>query len=410
MCVRGLSCETNTCTMWNMTLLDEPLAGVLPDLSGFVAAVAEHERQVAALALQLQAIERSGLWGVDGSVSIGSWLREHCRMSSRDAGRLVRLGRFLASYEAFADAALLGVLSASQIEALGQLSTPKHADLLGLHQAELVDLVAPMTVADTAAVCARWRANAEAVIDGPAPADDDHDRHLHLSRASDGALVGNLQLFGAAATEVEKALRNATTYDGDSDDRTHGERGADALFDICAFFNKNHEQPGTPRNLPQVGVSVDAASLAADHPEGVVVDTHEPLTPQCTDTYLCDCKIHTILRGPHGEPVGFGDSLYTVPRKLFHQIAARDGGCRFPGCDRNIRHTDAHHIRYWRHAGRTDYANLVLLCSRHHHYVHQTNVQLRFDEHWRLHVYWHDGRTRTSKPRGAPPKPRRNKP
>ncbi len=400
---------TNKCTVDNMTLLDEPVTGLLPDLPGFVAALAEHERQAAALALQLQAIERSGLWGLDGSVSVAAWLRDHGRMSRRHAHQMVRNGRFLASYESFADAALIGVLSASQIEALGHLHKPKHADLLAEHQAELVELVAPLTVADTVAVCARWRANADAVIDGPAP-DPDEDRHLTLSRGSDGALLGHLQLFGAAATEVEKALRNATTYDGTHDERTQGERGADALFDICAFFNKNHTDDGTPRNLPHISISVDESTLNAGRPEGVVADTEQPMSPTCTDTYLCDCKIHTIIRGPQREPLSFGDSQYTVPRKLFNQVAARDGGCRFPGCDRKIRHCDAHHIRYWRHAGKTEYHNLALLCSRHHHYVHETNVQLKLDEDGQLHIFWHDGRTRTSQPRGAPPTAGRKKP
>jgi hypothetical protein len=62
----------------------------------------------------------------------------------------------------------------------------------------------------------------------------------------------------------------------------------------------------------------------------------------CTDTYLCDCKIHVIVRDADGQPEAFGRSVYTVPRKLFRQVAARDGGCRMPGCDRKVRHCDAH--------------------------------------------------------------------
>ena len=391
-----------------MIALDEPVAGVLPDLPGFVAAIAEHERQAAMLALQLHAIERSGMWGLDGSVSIAAWLRDHCRMSRRDANAWVRRARVLGEYDSFAFAAVTGALSASQIEALSRLHTPKHADLLAEQQAALVEIVADLNVADTETVCRRWRDNAKDVAsDEPA---DEPDRHLSMSRASDGVLLGTFALSGAAAVEAEAAVRIASTYEGKDDTRTQGERSADALFDICAFFNKNHDDNGTPRNQPQVGVSVDASTLAADHPEGVVVETGEPIGPQCTDTYLCDCTIHTILRGPHGEPLSFGDSTYTVPRKLFAQIAERDGGCRFPGCDRKVRHTDAHHIRYWRHAGPTDDANLTLLCSRHHHYVHQTNVQLHLDEHWRLHVHWPDGRHRTSAPRGAPPTATRPKP
>jgi hypothetical protein len=46
-----------------------------------------------------------------------------------------------------------------------------------------------------------------------------------------------------------------------------------------------------------------------------------------------------------------------------------DGGrCRFPGCE--SRRTDLHHIRHWVNGGRTDLANLISLCPRHHKVVH----------------------------------------
>ncbi|MDO8364861.1 MAG: HNH endonuclease signature motif containing protein, partial [Actinomycetota bacterium] len=97
---------------------------------------------------------------------------------------------------------------------------------------------------------------------------------------------------------------------------------------------------------------------------------------------------------------------YAVPRRLFRQVAARDGGCRFPGCCRPIKYTNAHHIRWWRRdQGPTDYDNLVLLCTRHHHQVHKLNIQLKLLPGGDLHVTWPDGHERTTQPRGAPPKP-----
>ena len=42
---------------------------------------------------------------------------------------------------------------------------------------------------------------------------------------------------------------------------------------------------------------------------------------------MCDCRIHAILRDVHGNPEYFGRATYTVPRTLFRQVAARDGGC-----------------------------------------------------------------------------------
>jgi hypothetical protein len=151
-------------------------------------------------------------------------------------------------------------------------------------------------------------------------------------------------------------------------------------------------------------LSADASTVATAHPEAVNDDTGRPVSPACTSAYLCDCKLHTILRDIDGTPEAFGRAVYTVPRKLFRQLAARDGGCRFPGCNRPVRFTDAHHIRYWEHGGSTDYCNLLLLCRRHHTYVHKQRIDIKLLPNGNAHFTWHDGTHRTSQPRGAPPK------
>jgi len=45
-------------------------------------------------------------------------------------------------------------------------------------------------------------------------------------------------------------------------------------------------------------------------------------------------------------------------------------GCRFPGCTAS-HFVDAHHINHWADGGETCMENLILLCSRHHHLVHE---------------------------------------
>lgn len=42
-------------------------------------------------------------------------------------------------------------------------------------------------------------------------------------------------------------------------------------------------------------------------------------------------------------------------------LAARDGGCCFPGCDRPAAWTEVHHIISWLIGGPTDIANMCLL-------------------------------------------------
>ena len=47
---------------------------------------------------------------------------------------------------------------------------------------------------------------------------------------------------------------------------------------------------------------------------------------------------------------------------------------------------------------------MILLCSRHHHLVHQQHLDLKLLPNSELHVTWHDGHERTSHPRGTPPR------
>jgi hypothetical protein len=67
--------------------------------------------------------------------------------------------------------------------------------------------------------------------------------------------------------------------------------------------------------------------------------------------------------------VGRDQRLFTSLQRI--GLAVRDGGCRFPECDRPPPWTEAHHIDEWhRHGGRTDIADGVLLCRHHHMLVH----------------------------------------
>jgi hypothetical protein len=56
--------------------------------------------------------------------------------------------------------------------------------------------------------------------------------------------------------------------------------------------------------------------------------------------------------------------LATAKQRL--ALAARDGGCCFPGCSRPAAWTEVHHIIAWTAGGQTNIDNLCLLCRFHH--------------------------------------------
>ena len=99
-----------------MTVLDDHMAEILLSPAEVLAAVSDIDRRSALLALAVRRLETSGDYATGGAVSINAWLREHARMTNQRAGELVSTGRFLDTYPAFAQAAVAGTLSGSQID------------------------------------------------------------------------------------------------------------------------------------------------------------------------------------------------------------------------------------------------------------------------------------------------------
>ena len=64
--------------------------------------------------------------------------------------------------------------------------------------------------------------------------------------------------------------------------------------------------------------------------------------------------------------VGYGRSRRIATTAQRRALAARDGGCVFPGCDHPPDWTEAHHITPRDRGARTDLHNLALLCDHHH--------------------------------------------
>ena len=89
----------------------------------------------------------------------------------------------------------------------------------------------------------------------------------------------------------------------------------------------------------------------------------------------CDADLRTIVTDGD-TPIGIGRTTRVVPTWLRDAVAARDAGCRWPGCDHSPAGTHIHHVWHWADGGPTDLDNLVTLCARHHRTIHHTTWQL----------------------------------
>jgi hypothetical protein len=148
-------------------------------------------------------------------------------------------------------------------------------------------------------------------------------------------------------------------------------RRLDALLDVCESALATGPRPLTGGDRTQVTLEVDAAFLAGDHEVGRSTGGHGHTVDRDTAQCLsCDALIRPLVRDADGRAVDLGRAHRLVSDKQRRLLAHRDRGCRFPGCV-NDRFVDAHHVVHWADGGRTDMANLLLLCRRHHRQHHK---------------------------------------
>lgn len=122
--------------------------------------------------------------------------------------------------------------------------------------------------------------------------------------------------------------------------------------------------------------------------------------PETVLRLLCDARIQVVVEDDRGEALRLGRLSREPSPSMLRQLRYRDHECRFPGCG-SRRFTQAHHVRWWRHGGRTDLDNLVLTCTFHHKLVHEHGWSLRRETDGTVNWFKPDGTRHRAGP--APP-------
>jgi hypothetical protein len=126
-----------------------------------------------------------------------------------------------------------------------------------------------------------------------------------------------------------------------------------------------------PRDRPELTVIVDLQALRGSSDGRCDLPEVGPITPETARRMACDASVARVITSGSSEPLDVGRRTPVVPASLRRAIAVRDGGCRFPACDRPAGWCDAHHVVHWADGGETNLSNLVLLCRPHHRMAHQ---------------------------------------
>jgi hypothetical protein len=338
----------------------------------FLALVAEFDRE--------KAYARHGL------ANTAQWLNWQCGIGAVAGREKVRVARALEHLPEIADAFAKGEISYSKVRAMTRAATPANESVL-------VSVARHGTAAHVEKLVKKFEWTQRRDAANAAQRQHEH-RNVYSFFDMDGEFVLHARLPREIGAVVRKALEVAVDAVRESKEVTAetplqipaNAWHADALRLIAErFLERRGEETGAGSSADrlQVVVHIDQAILSEQQ---AAAETGEPhrcelengpaLALDTARRLACDATVVGIVEGEDGEPLDIGRKTRSIPAAIDRALRARDGGCRFPGCDRT-RWCEGHHIKHWANGGETKLANLVLLCGFHHGLVHEGGYGLR---------------------------------
>ena len=297
------------------------------------------------------------------SCTVAQWLAWRCALTPRAAREHVRVARRLAELPLIHEAFACGELSYAKVRALTRVAEHESEE-------ELLELARHMTASQLERAVRAYRSVSAAQAN-----DLQALAYVGYSWAEDGSLVLRARLApedGAVVLRALEAARDRLQEREWEDESGSAEpprptnvEAFVAMADMSLVDGQGHRSGG---ERYQIVVHIDST-----HGKSVLEDG-SALSDETARRLACDASVVQLVERD-GEPLSVGRKTRTIPPSIRRALQARDRRCRFPGCD-NRRFLDAHHIRHWASGGETKMANLVLLCGRHHRFVHEAGYSI----------------------------------
>jgi hypothetical protein len=387
--------ELVVCASANRPLRDwtlDELGECIIDLSGRLAAA-----MCRWLLLVAEFDAREG-YLVFGLASTAQWLSHSCGIAHRTAVEHVRVARSLRCYPRLAEEMGAGRLSFSQVRAISRVDGPDEQvlveDLIQVARhgtaAQLEVVVRGLRTVDhnekatdageylkqSWTADSRWRLSARldpergalmaAAIDAIAQRDGCSAADAFTRLAEIG--LASLADEKNPARELRGHERAAVVIHMDAArvPARSAERGpSDTTLpdDAAAARSAERDPDGEPLPRSAERGSVDVPVVARPYAR---IAGGPGLPDRVVQRLLCEGRIRTLIHDAASNVLDVGRSHRLVTDRQYRALLARQHGqCAHPGCP-NTKDLHAHHRIHWIHGGRTDLANLLLLCERHH--------------------------------------------
>ena len=320
----------------------------------------------------------------DGAPSTVSWMRDRCGLPAGAAAERVRMARMLDDLPHTAESFRAGRAPFSNVALIARL-----ADEVGVEATRRVEdtLVGAAERIDPGqmrylAMYTRHCIDADGVLSRD---NRNYERRwFACDQGFDGSFVVRGQLDAEGGALVKAAVDAASLRRGPPDERTGSQRRADALVDMASGLLRSGTLPSIHGERPHLVVTASLEALQG-HPGALPPEIQGvgPVHPETARRIACDASLRVAVEHDgdgqrEDRSYSIGRASRTVPAAMRTAMALRDKGCRYPGCDRPLEWTDAHHIDHWTaDSGPTKVPNLLSLCRFHHRVVHEQGREIR---------------------------------
>ncbi len=346
-----------------------------------VALRTQADRIESVLAEMTMTVNRCAVGLADGYRSTPAWVRWKTGQNLTDVRRVERLGQVAELLPDTGQAWRAGEITSEAMDLIARARVAGAEDEFVASESEFLRLArggdhrSLRIATEHFAKCARADGTPPEVVDG-----------ITLAAVGDATVVRG-ELHGTAAETLRHTLDVFSRPPSEHDSSTPSQRRAEALVRICEIALRcGTEAEGAKPSVSYVIRRPDAGRPGlAEGLFGAVLDPGE------RERVLCDCSISRVVLGAKSEPIDVGRSSPTWPVAIRKAIIARDRCCQWPGCEMPARWSDVHHVQSWEAGGETSVANGMLLCRRHHTFLHaHRNWRFTFDDQ-QFRAYRPDG-------------------
>ncbi len=188
----------------------------------------------------------------------------------------------------------------------------------------------------------------------------DREGMCHTQISLDPEADARLSAAFDAAVAAEKAKPD--------DHRTFDQLKADAFMAIVTAT----AAPGS-RRPAELLVLIDLETLRSGLHEAGVCETYDgqSLPPATVRRLACEADIIPIVLDGEHRVVDVGRAKRLASADQRRALRAMHQTCAAPDCPVRFGDCDIHHLQEWKQGGKTNLANLIPLCSKHHHLIHE---------------------------------------